>query len=116
MGLAVLKGDLHPKYREAGQHPGGHCQSNPGVNRWDVLLGNPPTSHLVLKGVSVVLVGPRLHRGDDLCKLAVAASLLLVGIAVLLHRAGNRLSIGDLRLTHVGIHPKLSEHPIDKHL
>src|SRR5690606_5412459 len=112
---AVEEGRLDAHHGIAGEHAVLHGVLDAGVDRRDVLARDAATGDLVLELVQLTFGRDQRREGQlDLRELARPTSLLLVGVVVLVHRATDRLAVGDLRLAYVGLDLELTPHAVDE--
>src|SRR5690606_37800371 len=117
---AVLEGHLDADQRVSSEDTelGGLLATS--VYRRDVLPRDTTASdvvdELVARAVTVTVDRKRFEVDDHATVLAGATRLLLVGVLDAFVLAANRLAVGHLGLTDVGLDLELFAHPVDEHL
>ena len=115
MARAVDEDRLDTHHGVAGKHADVHGVLEALVGRLDVLTRDAATGDLVLELVR--LVGRELERLDrelDLRELTRTTGLLLVRVVVTLDGLLDRLAVGHLRLSDVGLDAELALHAVDE--
>mmetsp|Transcript_14496 Transcript_14496/g.24999 ORF Transcript_14496/g.24999 Transcript_14496/m.24999 type:complete len:620 (+) Transcript_14496:1166-3025(+) len=103
------------QHRETGNNTVAELAFQTLLHTWNEFLGDGTTLDLVdkFKGrLERVFLGDRLKLDLNASILTRATRLLLVGVIHFRH-AGDGLTVGDLRSTHIAFHLELSLHTID---
>ena len=114
MDLAVSDGSLDANHREAGEHAGFHGFLHTSIDGRNEFLGDVATGDLVDELVGLALFGvERLEVHQDLCELAGTTGLLLVRVFLVHDGLADRLTVCNLRVTHVALHLEFTTHTVD---